>query len=83
LYVIDFSTPANPVDDETRPELLVEVDTNTKLLDKTLQRNPNTGGWRATFTVQIDEKVPAAELACRLLKGGRSISERWTVQWKR
>ena len=83
LYVVDFSSPANPVDDETRPELLVEVDAHAKLLGKTLQRNPNTGGWRATFTVQIDEKAPAAELACRLLKGGRPISERWTVQWKR
>jgi periplasmic glucans biosynthesis protein len=83
LYVIDFSTPANPVDDETRPELLVEVDANAKLLDKTLQRNPNTGGWRATFTVQIDGKAAAAELGCRLLKGGRPISERWTAQWKR
>ncbi len=83
LYVIDFSPPANPVDEEARPELLVEVDSNARLLEKTLQRNPNTGGWRATFTVQIDEKAPAAELACRLLKGGRAISERWTVQWKR
>ena len=83
LYVVDFSTPANPVDDETRPELLVEVDTSARLLDKTLQRNPHSGGWRATFTVQIDEKAAAAELACRLLKTGRPISERWTVQWKR
>jgi periplasmic glucans biosynthesis protein len=83
LYVIDFSSPANPVDEEARPELLVEVDTNARLLDKSLQRNPNTGGWRATFTVQIDAKTTAAELACRLLKGGRPVSERWTIQWKR
>ena len=83
LYVVDFSPPANPVDDETSPELLVEVDTTARLLDKTLQRNPNTGGWRATFTVQIDDAAPASELACRLLKAGRPISERWTAQWKR
>lgn len=83
LYVIDFSSPANPVDEETRPELLVEVDTNARLLDKTLQRNPNSGGWRASFTVQIDGRTPAAELACRLLKAGRPVSERWTIQWKR
>ena len=83
LYVVDFSSPANPVDDETRPELLIEVDTNARLLDKTLQRNPNSGGWRATFTVQIEAAASAAELACRLLKAGRPISERWTAQWKR
>jgi glucans biosynthesis protein len=83
LYVVDFSSPANPADEEVRPELLVEVDSNARLLDKTLQRNPNTGGWRATFTVQSDEKAPASELACSLLKAGRPVSERWTIQWKR
>jgi len=83
LYVVDFSGPANPAEEELRPELLVEVDHKARLLDKSLQRNPNTGGWRATFTVQIDEKAPASELACSLLKAGRPVSERWTIQWKR
>ncbi len=83
VYVIDFSAPANPADDESRPDLLVEVDANAALLDKNLQRNPHTGGWRATFSVHLDPKAAAAELACRLLKGGRPLSERWTAQWKR
>jgi len=83
FYVVDFSPPANPADEEVRPDLLVEVDSNARLLDKTLQRNPNTGGWRATFTVQFEEKAPASELACRLLKAGVPASERWTIQWKR
>lgn len=83
MYAVDFSSPANPVDEEARPELLVEVDSNARLLEKNLLRNPNTGGWRATFTVSFEELAPSAELACRLLRGGRPVSERWTVQWKR
>ncbi len=82
FYVVDFSTPANPADDETRPDLLVEVDRHARLLDKTLQRNPHTGGWRATFTVSMEEGTMASELACRLFTGGRPITERWSVQWK-
>lgn len=82
-FVVDFTVPANPVDDDAAPELHVEVDTNAKLVDKTILKNPDTGGWRATFTVQIEPSAPASELACRLLKAGRPISERWTAQWKR
>lgn len=83
LFVVDFGPPPNPADDETRPELLVEIDSNAKLLEKGLQRNPNTGGWRATFSIQPEEKAEAVELACRLFKAGRPISERWSAQWKR
>lgn len=82
-YVIDFSAPANPADEDAQPELLVEVDVHAKLLEKNLVRNPDTGGWRAIFVVELDPAAPAAELACRLLKAGRPISERWTAQWKR
>lgn len=83
LFVIDFGPPANPSEDETRPELLVEVDANAKLVEKNLQRNPNTSGWRATFTIQPTDKAEAVELSCRLLREGRPVSERWTAQWKR
>lgn len=82
LFVVDFGTPPNPADDETRPELLVEVDSNARLISKKIQRNPNSGGWRATFTIQPELKAEAIELGCRLYKAGRPISERWSAQWK-
>ena len=82
VFVVDFSALANPADEDGKPELLVQVDSNATLQEKSLQANPDTGGWRATFTVQIGDKTQAAELGCRLLKGGRPLSERWTIQWK-
>jgi glucans biosynthesis protein len=82
LYVIDFGPASNPAEDETRPELQVEVDANAKLVDKSLQRNPNTGGWRATFTINPAEKAESAEISCRLLRDSIPVSERWTALWK-
>ncbi|MDB6135615.1 MAG: mdoG [Verrucomicrobiales bacterium] len=82
LFVVDFGPAPNPADDETRPELSVEIDANAKILEQNLQRNLDTGGWRVTLSILPAEKAVAVELGCRLVREGRPLSERWTAQWK-
>lgn len=83
LFVIDFSPLPNPADDAGKPELLVEVESEASLAEKKVERNPHTGGWRATFRLRIRDETESMEIACRLLRGGRPVSEKWSALWKR
>lgn len=83
FFVIDFSQASNPEDDAKEIVSAVELGDGAKLLEKKLEKNPATGGWRATFHVQIDEKTDSLELGCTLLSAGHPISEKWNYTWKR
>lgn len=83
LFVIDFGPGANPQDDQQEPVVAVEVGSGGTLVEKRAQKNGPTGGWRAFFRIRAEEKATTIDLACRLLRGGRPVSEKWTYVWKK
>ncbi len=63
---------------ESKPEALVSVDDNGKLLEQTLIRNDATGGWRLSLRLQrLDAKKPV-ELRASLRAKDKGISEIWS-----
>jgi glucans biosynthesis protein len=86
LYVIDFTTGADPVPDKKdwTPDIALEVSGGeAKVIDKRVMKNSETGGWRAFFKLDIPEKTNLLELMCELKNGPKVISERWMYQWRR
>lgn len=81
--VVDFAQLAKLTDEQKDVIAAVDVSVGGRLLEKTVQKIPATGGWRATFRVQIEEKTDTLELGCRLIADGRPVSERWNYQWKK
>ena len=80
-FVVDFSQSSSLEVDQKQVITAVSVVGGGKLLEKKVQKNPATGGWRAIFHVQIDPATTKLDLNCRLLSDGRPISERWNYQW--
>jgi glucans biosynthesis protein len=80
-FVVDYSQSASLEVDQKEVIAAVAVGTGAKLLGKTMQKNPATGGWRVIFRLQIEPTTTKLELNCRLLCDGRPISERWNYQW--
>jgi len=86
LFVIDFTRgkggegkPADWV-----PDVAVNIGSgNAKLLDKRTMANPQTGGWRAFFRLDIPPDTKLLEMTCDLLDGKQPLSERWNYQWRR
>ena len=82
-FVIDFSQSAKVFSEPSQIVLTAEVSDSAKLINKRLEPNPETGGWRAFVEVQVAPDADSFTSNCRLLGEGRAISERWTYQWKR
>ncbi len=80
-FVIDFSQTSSLEMDQKQIIAAVGVEGGAKLIDKQMQKNPATGGWRAIFRIQLEPKTEKLDLSCRLLCDGRPISERWNYQW--
>jgi glucans biosynthesis protein len=80
-YVVDFSQSSSLETDQKQVIAAVGVEGGAKLIDKQMQKNPATGGWRAIFRIQLEPKTEKLDLSCRLLSDGRPISERWNYQW--
>ena len=59
------------------------INLNAKVLDKRVMLNPETGGYRAFFKLDITPDVKLLEMTCDLVDGKKPISERWSYQWKR
>jgi len=86
LFVIDF-TKGDPGENKAA-DWLPEVDLNiqvgdAKILDKRVMPNPETGGWRAFFKLDIPPATKLIEMTCDLLNDKKPLSERWTYQWRR
>lgn len=82
-YYVDFAQLSNPQDEAGEVVLAVEVGNGGKLKEKSMQRNPNTGGWRAEFLVTNPDDAAQCEMNCRLIAAGRPVSETWTYLWKK
>lgn len=86
VFVVDFTKgkigEAKPAD--WLPELEVNIESgDTKILDKRVMLNPETGGYRAFFKLDIPPSTKLIEMTCDLLDEEKKlISERWTYQWQ-
>ncbi len=85
LFVVDFSK-GKPLQGKNAgwvPGIELNITGNAKVLDKRVMLNPETGGWRAFFKLDIPPEVKLLEMTCDLMDDKKPISERWSYQWKR
>ncbi|MES2407858.1 MAG: glucan biosynthesis protein G [Pseudomonadota bacterium] len=76
---IDFKgKPPGKDSGESKPDGLVSVDSNGKLLEQKLSRNEATGGWRLTLRLQRLDANKPVELRASLRSGDKGISEIWS-----
>lgn len=76
---IDFEgTGPDSESPELKPEALVSVDANGKLLEQKLIRNEATGGWRISLRLQRLDTSKPVELRASLRSGNKGISETWS-----
>lgn len=86
LFVIDF-TKGKPAEGKAAdwvptPELNI-TGGNARILDKRVMLNPESGGWRAFFKLEIPPDTKLLEMTCDLMDDKVPLSERWTYQWRR
>lgn len=61
-----------------KPEAVLWIDANGQVLERGLQRNAATGGWRMTMRLRrVDEKKPV-EIRAYLKGGNETLSETWS-----
>lgn len=86
LFVLDYShgkmAEGKAGDWVPTPEVTLNGGA-AKLLDKRVMANPETGGWRAFFRLEIPPATNLLEMTCDLMDGKTQISERWNYQWRR
>jgi glucans biosynthesis protein len=82
-FLVDFDGP------ELRREAadaaivpVLEVGQGGQLSQSVLQKNPNNGTWRLTFSVKPDASRRPIELRCYLRKGSRALTETWSYLWQ-
>ena len=88
LYVVDFTegkVPAAALNKEGVPDVAVTINGGeAKLLDARAMKNPETGGWRAFFKLDVPEATKLLELTCELHdREKKVVSERWMYQWRK
>jgi glucans biosynthesis protein len=86
LFVLDFTrgklTEGRPAD--WLPGIEVNLTGGAaKLIDKRVMANPQTGGWRAFFRLDIAPETKLLEMTCDLMNDKAPLSERWNYQWRR
>ncbi len=85
LFVIDFTKGKIPdgAPAEWLPTLSLAVPTDSKVLEKCVIANTETGGWRVLFKIEVPPTLKLLEMNCELTDGKLPLSERWSYQWKR
>ncbi|MFZ4763779.1 MAG: glucan biosynthesis protein [Roseimicrobium sp.] len=84
LFVLDF-TKGKSMDKpaDWLPGVELNLVGNATVLDKRVMANPETGGWRAFFKLDIPAETQILEMTCDLMDEKQPISERWAYQWRR
>lgn len=86
IFVLDFTRGKPP---EGKPaDWVPGIEVNiasgrARLLDKRVMPNPQTGGWRGFFRLDIPSETKLLEMTCDLMDGKQQFSERWNYQWRR
>lgn len=85
VFVLDFSKgkPLAGKAADWTPTVELNLTGNAKVLDKRVMLNPETGGYRAFFKLDIPPDTKLLEMTCDLMDDKKPISERWSYQWKR
>jgi periplasmic glucans biosynthesis protein len=88
LYVIDFTEgkmQPSMLNKEGVPDVAVTITGGeAKLLDARAMKNPETGGWRAFFKLDIPAETKLLEITCELQdREKKPLSERWIYQWRK
>lgn len=86
LYVIDYTpvqlSPAPP--EHWVPDVELKVTGGeVTILDQRAMLNPETGGWRAFFRLDVPDETQLLEMSLDVLRDDTPIAERWLYQWRR
>lgn len=77
--MVDFEGPAlTKLPADARPEAVVSVDGNGKLLETNTIRNETTGGWRMTLRMTRNDTAKPVELRGFLRNNNLTLSETWS-----
>jgi glucans biosynthesis protein len=78
-FVVDFEGPGlNKLPIDTKPEAVVSVDSNGKLVETNTIRNDVTGGWRMTIRMTRNDTTKPVELRGFLRNDNLTLSETWS-----
>ena len=97
-FIIDFdSEDLNAIPADTGLASQIETDEKYPVLEKSLKKNPVTGGWRLSFKVRlarekgmveslmsVGEERPSPRFKARLIKGENlpeALTETWVYDW--
>ena len=77
--MVDFEGPAlSKLPADARPEAVVSIDGNGKLLETNTVRNEATGGWRMTLRMTRNDTAKPVELRAFLRNNNLTLSETWS-----
>jgi glucans biosynthesis protein len=77
--VVDFEGPAlSKLPEGVKPQAVVSVDSNGKLLETNSMRNEVTGGWRMALRMQRVDAGKPVELRGFLRNDNQTLSETWS-----
>jgi len=78
-FVVDFEGPGlTKLPADVKPEAVVSVDNNGKLLETNTIRNDVTGGWRMTVRMTRNDTAKPVELRAFLRNDNLTLSETWS-----
>jgi glucans biosynthesis protein len=77
--MVDFEGPAlTKLAADAKPEAVVSIDGNGKLLETNTVRNEATGGWRMTLRMTRSDTAKPVELRAFLRNNNLTLSETWS-----
>lgn len=81
-FQVDFDGPyLHNQGDDPSIEAVVTVGAGGELAHQTVQRNPHSKTWRASFAMRPDGSGKPVELRCFLRKGAHILTETWSYRW--
>ncbi|MDP0500648.1 MAG: glucan biosynthesis protein G [Verrucomicrobiota bacterium JB022] len=82
-FVVDFQGKAlEELPPVTEIEGIVTVEKDAELVEKIVQKNPYTNGWRLILHVRKNKpEAGTAEMRAYLRQGEETLTETWSYQW--
>jgi len=79
--MVDFEGPAlAKLPPDTALDTRLSVSANADVLERSLQHNPATRGWRLKLRVKVKDPAQVVEMRAALSRNGQPISETWSFQ---
>ena len=78
-FVVDFEGPAlKKLPPDSKIDGVVWADANAEVIERTLERNEATGGWRVVIRLRRLDDAKVVELRCHLRGPNGTLSETWS-----